>query len=302
MKYLRALFFLSIIGFTVMALCFVGVLTYAKVLGPPPLVVPQSTLYYADDGTVIGESHNGQKRYWVNLDQISPYLDRELDDVKYFDAGDIPLPFGNPERSIGLIEDYVDQLLADGKFPLGMGGEHLVSWPVIKAMYKKYPDLALIHMDAHTDLREEYEGEPLSHSTPIRKAADLIGPENIFSFGIRSGMKEEFQWAKEVGLHIFKFDVHKPLCDVLPKLSGRPVYVTIDIDVLDPAHAPGTGTVDAGGITSKELLASIHEIARSNVKVVGADLVEVAPVYDPSEQTANTASKMIREMILGFVK
>src|SRR4051794_29067745 len=238
----------------------------------------------------------------VGLEEYSPYLDRELDDVKYFDAGDIPLPFGNPERSIGLIEDYVDGLLADGKFPLGMGGEHLVSWPVIKAMYKKYPDLALIHMDAHTDLREEYEGEPLSHSTPIRKAADLIGPENIFSFGIRSGMKEEFQWAKEVGLHIFKFDVHKPLCDVLPKLSGRPVYVTIDIDVLDPAHAPGTGTVDAGGITSKELLASIHEIARSNVKVVGADLVEVAPVYDPSEQTANTASKMIREMILGFVK
>ena len=142
-------------------------------------------------------------------------------------------------------------MLADDKFPLGMGGEHLVSWPVIKAMYKKYPDLAIIHMDAHTDLREEYEGEPLSHSTPIRKAAGLIGPENIFSFGIRSGMKEEFEWAKEVGLQIFKFDVHKPLQEVLPKLAGRPVYVTIDIDVLDPAHAPGTGTVDAGGLHLK---------------------------------------------------
>ncbi len=89
---------------------------------------------------------------------------------------------------------------------------------------------------------------------------------------------------------------------MLPQLAGRPVYVTIDIDVLDPAHAPGTGTVDAGGITSKELLASIHEIARSEVSVKGADLVEVAPVYDHSEQTANTASKMIREMLLGFVK
>ena len=92
------------------------------------------------------------------------------------------------------------------------------------------------------------------------KQLDLIGPENIFSFGIRSGMKEEFEWAKEVGLQIFKFDVHKPLSDVLPKLSGRPVYVTIDIDVLDPAHAPGTGTVDAGGITSKELLASFMKL------------------------------------------
>ncbi|EAR63340.1 SpeB, partial [Bacillus sp. NRRL B-14911] len=224
----------------------------------------------------------------IGLEEYSAYLDRELAEVKYYDAGDIPLPFGNPQKSLDLIEEFVDKLLAAGKFPLGMGGEHLVSLPVFKAMYKKYPDLAIIHMDAHTDLRENYEGEPLSHSTPIRKAADLIGPQNIFSFGIRSGMKEEFEWAKKVGMHISKFDVHQPLKEILPKLAGRPVYVTIDIDVLDPAHAPGTGTVDAGGITSKELLASIHEIASSNVKVVGADLVEVAPIYDPSEQTANT--------------
>lgn len=238
----------------------------------------------------------------VGLEEYSPYLDRELDEVKYFDAGDIPLPFGNPQRSLDMIEEFVDKVLGDNKFPLGMGGEHLVSWGVFQAMYKKYPDLAIIHMDAHTDLRDEYEGEPLSHSTPIKKVANLIGPKNVYSFGIRSGMKEEFQWAKEVGMHISKFEVLEPLKEILPTLAGRPVYVTIDIDVLDPAHAPGTGTVDAGGITSKELLASIHEIARSNVQVVGADLVEVAPVYDPSEQTANTASKLIREMILGFVK
>ena len=238
----------------------------------------------------------------VGLEEYSPYLDRELDEVKYFDAGDIPLPFGNPQRSLDMIEEFVDKVLGDNKFPLGMGGEHLVSWGVFQAMYKKYPDLAIIHMDAHTDLRDEYEGEPLSHSTPIKKVANLIGPKNVYSFGIRSGMKEEFQWAKEVGMHISKFEVLEPLKEILPTLAGRPVYVTIDIDVLDPAHAPGTGTVDAGGITSKELLASIHEIARSNVQVVGADLVEVAPIYDPSEQTANTASKLIREMLLGFVK
>lgn len=236
------------------------------------------------------------------LEEYSPYLDRELEEVKYFDAGDIPLPFGNAQRSLDMIEEFVDQILEAGKFPLGMGGEHLVSWPVMRAVYKKYPDLAIIHFDAHTDLRTEYEGEALSHSTPIRKIAEHIGPKNVYSFGIRSGMKEEFEWAKQNGMHISKFDVHQPLKEILPTLAGRPVYVTIDIDVLDPAHAPGTGTVDAGGITSKELLASIHEIARSDVKVVGADLVEVAPIYDPSEQTANTASKMIREMILGFIK
>jgi len=236
----------------------------------------------------------------IGLEEYSPYLDRELEEIKYFDAGDIPLPFGNAQKSLDLIEDYIDGLLADGKFPLGMGGEHLVSWPVMKAVAKKYPDLAIIHMDAHTDLRTEYEGEPLSHSTPIRKIAELIGPSNVYSFGIRSGMKEEFQWAKENGMHISKFEVLEPLKEILPTLAGRPVYVTIDIDVLDPAHAPGTGTVDCGGITSKELLASIHEIARSKVNVVGGDLVEVAPIYDSSEQTANTASKLIREMLLGW--
>lgn len=238
----------------------------------------------------------------IGLEEYSPYLDRELGEVKYFDAGDIPLPFGNAQRSLDMIEDFVDKILAADKFPLGIGGEHLVSWPVIKAVYKKYPDLAVIHMDAHTDLREQYEGEPLSHATPIRKVAELVGPTNVFSFGIRSGTKEEFQWAKDNGMYIAKYEVLEPLKEVLPKLAGRPVYVTIDIDVLDPACAPGTGTVDAGGITSKELLAAIHEIAKSNVRVVGADLVEVAPIYDHSEQTANTASKLIREMILGWVQ
>ncbi|WP_421382165.1 agmatinase [Bacillus salacetis] len=238
----------------------------------------------------------------IGLEEYSPYLDRELEEIKYFDAGDIPLPFGNPQKSLDIIEDYIDGLMKDNKIPFGMGGEHLVAWPVMKAVYKKHKDLAIIHFDAHTDLREHYEGEPLSHSTPIRKIADHIGPENVYSFGIRSGMKEEFQWAKENGMHISKFEVLEPLKEILPKLAGRPVYVTIDIDVLDPAHAPGTGTVDAGGITSRELLASIHEIARSEVNVVGADLVEVAPIYDASEQTANTASKLIREMMLGWVK
>lgn len=238
----------------------------------------------------------------VGLEEYSPYLDRELEEVKFFDAGDIPLPFGNAQKSLDEIEKFVKKVLADGKIPIGMGGEHLVSWPVMKAVYEKYPDLAILHFDAHTDLRTDYEGEPLSHATPIRKIAELIGPHNVYSFGIRSGLKEEFEWAKENGMYIAKFEVLKPLKEVLPTLKGRNVYITTDIDVLDPAFAPGTGTVDCGGITSKELLASIHEIARSEVNVVGFDLVEVAPVYDHSEMTANTASKLLREMILGWIK
>ncbi|KMJ56135.1 agmatinase [Bacillus sp. LL01] len=236
----------------------------------------------------------------LGLEEYSPYMDKHLEEVNYFDAGDIPLPFGNAARSLDIVEEYVDKLLADGKFPIGLGGEHLLSWPIFKAMNKKYEDIAIIHIDAHADLREEYEGEVLSHSTPIRKACGLIGAENVYSFGIRSGMREEFQFAKESGMHMSKFEVAEPLKKILPTLAGRNVYVTIDIDVLDPSCAPGTGTAEAGGITSKELLDAIVAIADSDINIIGADLVEVAPAYDPSEQTQITASKMIREMILGW--
>ena len=238
----------------------------------------------------------------VGLEEYSPYRDRHLEEIKYHDAGDMLFPFGNAQKTIIMIEQYMDKLLEDGKFPVGLGGEHLVTWPVIRSYNKKYKDLAVIHIDAHADLREEYEGESLSHSTPIRKACELIGPENVYSFGIRSGMREEFQYAKESGMYMAKYDVAKPLQEVLPRLAGRSVYVTIDIDVLDPAYAPGTGTAEAGGISSKELLEAIGMIADSSINVVGCDLVEVAPPYDPTDQTAIAASKFIREMLLGWPK
>jgi agmatinase len=237
----------------------------------------------------------------IGLEEYSPYLDRSLEDITYFDAGDLLLPFGNAARSLDIIGDFVREILADGKMPLGLGGEHLVSWPIFREVYAKYPDLAIIHFDAHADLREQYEGEPLSHSTPLRKAAGLIGGRNIYQFGIRSGSREEWAFARE-NINFHPFEVLEPLRKALPELAGRPVYLTIDIDVLDPSCAPGTGTAEAGGITSKELLEAVHAIARSGVNVVGCDLVEVAPAYDPTEQTQIVASKVIREMLLGFIK
>ncbi|ANE45917.1 agmatinase [Paenibacillus swuensis] len=237
----------------------------------------------------------------IGLEEYSPYLDKSLEEITYFDAGDLLLPFGNAGRSLDIIQEYVSGLLSDGKFPVGMGGEHLVTWPVLQEVYKKYPDLAIIHIDAHADLRENYEGEPLSHSTPIRKAAEMMGGKNIYQFGIRSGSREEFKYGRE-NINFFPFEVLEPLKQALPELEGRPVYVTIDIDVLDPSAAPGTGTAEAGGITSKELLGAVHAIAASGANVVGCDVVEVAPVYDHSEQTQIVAAKLIREMLLGFVK
>jgi len=237
----------------------------------------------------------------IGLEEYSPYLDRSLEDIEYFDAGDLLLPFGNAARSLDIIGEFVRRVLADGKMPVGLGGEHLVSWPVFREAYAKYPDLAIIHFDAHADLREQYEGEPLSHSTPLRKAAGLMGGSNIYQFGIRSGSREEWEFARD-NINFYPFEVLEPLKRVLPSLAGRPVYLTIDIDVLDPSCAPGTGTAEAGGITSKELLEAVHAIARSGVNVVGCDLVEVAPAYDPTEQTQIVASKVIREMLLGFMK
>ncbi|MFC7440124.1 agmatinase [Laceyella putida] len=235
-------------------------------------------------------------------EEYSHYLQRELTEITYYDAGDIPLAFGNPEKSLRQIGEFVRQVLDKKKMPIGMGGEHLVTWPVVQEVYKDYPDLAVIHIDAHADLRTDYEGEPYSHSTPLRKIAELIGGQNVYQFGIRSMTKDEVAYVKEAGIHFYPFDVIEPLQECLPALAGRPVYVTIDIDALDPAHAPGTGTPEPGGITSREMLAAIHAIARSDVKVVGADLVEVAPVYDHSEQTPVVAAKLIREMLLGFIK
>lgn len=237
----------------------------------------------------------------IGLEEYSPHLNRELLEVKYFDAGDIPLPFGNPEKSVNMIGEYVGQLLADNKFPLGLGGEHLVSWPIIREVYKKYPNMILVHIDAHADLRTDYEGEPYSHATPIRKAVELMGGENVYQFGIRSGTKEEFEFARD-NINFYPFEVLEPLKKVIGNFGKRPVYVTIDIDVMDPAYAPGTGTLEAGGITSKEMLETLHLISKSNVNVVGADIVEVAPVYDAADQTSILASKMVREILLGFIK
>ncbi|NJP37343.1 agmatinase [Alkalicoccus luteus] len=236
----------------------------------------------------------------IGLEEYSVYLDRHLEHIRVHDAGDMLLPFGNAAKSLELMKQYTAGLFRDGRFPIGLGGEHLVSWPVMQSAHEAFDNLAVIHIDAHADLREEYEGEELSHSTPIRKACELIGPENVYSFGIRSGMREEFEYAASSGMHMSRFHVAEPLKQKLPELAGRNVYVTIDIDVLDPAFAPGTGTPEAGGITSAELIEAVRLISESDVNVIGCDLVEVLPAYDPADQTSVAASKLIREMMLGF--
>lgn len=235
----------------------------------------------------------------IAIEEYSIYQDRSLEEYNYCDLGDLGLPFGNVGASLDLIEQAADILLADGKFPIFLGGEHLVSYPAIKAFARKYPDLRIVHFDAHADLRKDYYGEECSHSTVMRKTAEIIGPGKVFQFGIRSGIKEEFEFARK-NTRMFPQEVLAPLQETLPELKGKPVYVSLDIDVVDPAFAPGTGTQEPGGCTSREIIRAIHLLREVNV--VGFDLVEVCPQMDFSERTAILAAKLVREGIFSFVK
>lgn len=229
------------------------------------------------------------------LEEYSPHLERELGEVPFFDAGDLLLAFGNVAACLAAIRRAATMITGDGKVPLLLGGEHLVSLPAVEAVKAKHPDLAVLHFDAHADLRDDYAGEKHSHATVMRRIAEVVGPANVYQFGIRSGSREELAWARR-NTNTALFSVLEPLAAILPSLAARPLYVSLDIDVVDPAFAPGTGTPEPGGCTSGELLAAVH-LLRGH-KIAGFDLVEVAPVYDQSERTSLLAAKILREIIL----
>ena len=235
------------------------------------------------------------------LENYSPIFDDFIDE-KFYDAGDIVLPWGNTGKSIKFIEETAKGILADGKKIVSIGGDHLITYPVVKEYAEKYKDLVVLQFDAHTDLREEWNNEKYSHATVLKLVHDMIKKGNLYQFGIRSGSKEEFDFAKK-HCHIYKNNVYEPLKKVLGNLSNKDVYITIDIDVLDPAFAPGTGYIEAGGISSKELLDSVSILLlESNVNVVGADVVEVCPPTDNSDRTSAIAAKLLREIIIGMAK
>lgn len=229
------------------------------------------------------------------LEEYSVDLDLDLADYSYYDAGDMILPFGAVQESLRRIGLVTAEILAGGKFPLVLGGEHLISYAAIKEVESAYPELVVIHFDAHTDLRDEYFGERFSHATVMRRVVELIGGKNLYQFGIRSGTRDEFDFARK-NCNIFVDKVVEPLMEILPLIKGRPVYVSLDIDVVDPAYAPGTGTPEPGGCTVREIMRAVHLLG--GLDVVGFDLVEVSPLYDPSERTALLAAKIVRETIL----
>ena len=195
------------------------------------------------------------------LESYSPYSNRDLEELKLFDYGDLELPFGDKKNALRMIKEHVNEIIEQNKIPIMIGGEHLVSLSPVKALAKKYDDLQIIHFDAHTDLREDYLGESLSHATVLRRIYDIVGDGRINQFCIRSGLKEEFEWAKK-HTHLEKF-TYNTLPSCVRRLKDKPVYITIDLDVLDPSVFPGTGTPEPGGINFHDMLNIINELGKT---------------------------------------
>ena len=229
------------------------------------------------------------------IETYSPYQDKDLTDLKVFDCGDLELCFGSPEDALKDIEEQARKIVNDGKLPIMLGGEHLVTFAAVK---EKYPKMHIIHFDAHADLRDDYLGAKLSHACVIRRCYELVGDGRIHQFCIRSGDREEFRFADDhTDMHKFDFGGLTELIEEL-KSDNLPVYFTIDLDCLDPSVFCGTGTPEAGGVNFKELLNAILEVSKTNI--VGADLNELAPMLDISGASTAVACKVLRELILSI--
>ena len=232
------------------------------------------------------------------LETYSPYLDRDLEDIAVFDSGDIELPMGSAEMALDALSERTAEILDDGKIPFMLGGEHLVTLGAFREVQKRYTDVHIIHFDAHADLRDDYLGVKLSHACVMRRCHELIGDGKIHQFGIRSGERAEFEWAKSghTDFHPLKLDGLEAVVEDLKK-SQLPVYLTVDLDVLDPSVFPGTGTPEAGGVSFNELREALMTVC-SRLNVVGLDVNELAPTLDPTGVSTATAGKLVRELLL----
>ncbi len=232
------------------------------------------------------------------LETYSPYQDKDLEEISVFDAGDLELCFGSAEAALKDITEKAGEILAAGKTPFLIGGEHLVTLGAVRAAAKRYPDLHIIHFDAHADLRDDYLGAKLSHACVMRRCHELTGDGRIHQFCIRSGEKAEFAFAgAHTDLHKFGFDGLKELTWKLEE-EKTPVYLTVDLDCLDPSGFPGTGTPEAGGVNFTQLLEAILAVSRCNI--IGADVNELAPMLDASGASTAAACKIVREMLLAI--
>ncbi|MBI3637750.1 MAG: agmatinase [Candidatus Rokubacteria bacterium] len=234
-----------------------------------------------------------------SIETYSPALDRDLEDQALADLGDCELPDGtSPREQLDAAREEIRRWWRPGLIPFMLGGDHTATVPVMEAIFPAFPDLRVVQLDAHPDLREEFLGERWNYASAMARVMDTVPAENVYQVGMRTGAREEYQRHRP---HFFPdWQIH-PLDAVrriLPELTGHPVYVTIDVDVLDPAEAPGTGSPEPGGLRVPELIEIVRLLGQC--RVIGGDLVEVAHAWDPSGRTGIAAAWVIREAILSW--
>lgn len=234
------------------------------------------------------------------LETYSPLLELDLEDYNICDMGDLDLSIGNTDKVLEEIYEGTKEILDDDKFPFMIGGEHLVTLPAFKAVYEKYDDVYVLHFDAHTDLREEYNNNKNSHATVIKRIWDIIGDNKIFQFGIRSGTKEEFDFALKEKHTYMETHTIDTFWKIVSTLGGKNVYLTIDLDVLDPSIFPGTGTPEPGGVSYRKFEQIFKILKNANINLVGCDIVELSPNYDNSNVSTIVACKILRELSLVY--
>jgi agmatinase len=226
-----------------------------------------------------------RKASWT-LETYSPYQRRDLEEMAFRDAGDLELRPGDLTYSLAVIEDAVAGLVAEGRKVLALGGEHLAAYPILKGVVKRFPDVQVVHFDAHCDLRDDYEGQKLSHATVMKRVREL-GVPAMLQVGIRSGTRKEFEELQAIGSPARLSSGLKP---------DAPVYVTFDMDVFDPSLVPGVTTPEPGGLMFGEVMD--YFLALSEYNIIGADIVELSPDYDTTFVSSICAAKVAREMLM----
>ncbi len=228
-----------------------------------------------------------------------------FDSLQVADIGDVAINTFDLKKSVKIIEKAYDRILAQDCKPLTLGGDHTLTLPILRAMHKKHGAVALLHVDAHADINEHMFGERIAHGTPFRRAVEegLLAQDKVFQIGLRGTgyAPADFDWPREQGFTVVTAEEcwHKSMTPLMDKvratIGDQPCYFTYDIDSLDPAFAPGTGTVEIGGLTTWQAL----EIVRGarGLNLVGGDLVEVSPPYDPSGNTALIGANILYEML-----
>ena len=248
-------------------------------------------------GTRFGSSAIRSESF--GIETYSPYQNKDLEDISVMDSGDIELRIGDTDAVLDQIEERTRTILNDGKRPVMIGGEHLVTLGAFRAVSERYPDVHIIHFDAHADLREDYLGVKNSHACVLRRCWDIIGDDRIHQFGIRSGERAEFEFAKvHTDMHPFSLEDVPGVVKELA-ISKKPVYFTLDLDVLDPSIFPGTGTPEAGGVMFEELRRAVTCVC-SGLNIVGCDVNELSPHYDHSGVSTAVACKIVREILLAL--